>query len=101
MKEKDGFFANFVSGAVITNPNTGSQCTLSIKMELKCDSQVTWNDDPQNPNSPGEGPVPEKYTSITDKSCEINVVVPYNGACENKPGPEPGPDDTGLSAGSL
>jgi hypothetical protein len=94
IKEINGFFANFDSGAVIKNPNTDKQCTLSIEMELKCDEQIIW-DEPENDSVPGKGPVPEMFTGISD-SCDIKVAVPYKGACHYTPKPE-----KSISAGSV
>ena len=69
-------------------------------MELKCDEQIIW-DEPENDRAPGKGPVPEKFTGLSD-SCDIKVVVPYNGACSVYPSSTPKPKpETGLSAGSV
>jgi hypothetical protein len=68
--ERDGFFANFVSGATIINPITNLECELSIKMELVCDEFSIW-DSPEDNSKPVQGPDPINFKSIDENSCEV------------------------------
>ena len=60
----------FPAGSEITNPYTNKSCPISLKVTFECDSLIVWDD--SDKTEPGTAPGIISFSSITDKSCEVN-----------------------------
>lgn len=91
--EKDLFSADYPNGAQIMNRFTNQSCNVDISIFFECDLGTVWPEPPTN--EPGLVPSILGFASISNISCQINVTVPYSGACSKTSA------NTNLSGGSI